>query len=720
MKISVEEKQKCLYAALIRYSSDAQTLRERAVDHLVLIALQDTNEEKAMSSGDLRRSIGRGLGTEGLRVEVVQESLIRFIELDFVEEIKIRHKNKYFVTKKGEKELLGLSKHSDKIIIPCINRMLEGYEYNGNSDDIKQICTRFIIYSFVDYGHTMAKCVTGEINNKNISQLINVQATFLKSIDGFRLTVDEKDSLYSRCLIFLKSNDQKDVEVKFLLTQSFYMGKVLELDDKDFDPLAESTFKGAVIYIDSNVVFDALFDLDDENLFDDLVDVAGKLNIELCITQSTIEEINRVINNKSQMLESIVTKLPDELYLDSKDHLLRGFIKFQKENPGAIPKEFLGSLGDIRNKMESKGIVYKALDIVEDFNINDIEHISKIVSDEAKAIRGHGKSENVAAHDAAHLLLVKNNRSNDIKSWFLTKDGSLAAVSNKVQSNHSLIFSLSSFLQCISPFVQGKSSNTLYHLFEKVLEDDVSVAGVGGLFELSELQIISEFHLDVIATEPEQLHRAFEFVKSSYLDGNEITQKNQHKVHLSLKKFLKSGVDEQKLALQEEIDRKNSDVLVMQDELLAQKELEKQLIIDNEILENNLKNSKSENYKLNFRRFLARGSLFVFGLVLSSALWMYDDKILEVIIYLELFEQGNIATSSKIYLRALGSVFFVLMSTPVCLLFKKEITGWLLTCIFMISLYNLKFVSVGLLSDFSNYIGVAILMAGLYSWIIRR
>lgn len=96
MAVSIEEKQKSLYAALIRYSSDTQSLRERSIDHLVLIGLQDTSSSSAVRAGDLRVTIGRGVGTDGIRIEYVQESLERLMLKGYVLKIELHHKPYFF------------------------------------------------------------------------------------------------------------------------------------------------------------------------------------------------------------------------------------------------------------------------------------------------------------------------------------------------------------------------------------------------------------------------------------------------------------------------------------------------------------------------------------------------------------------------------------------------------------------------------------------------
>jgi hypothetical protein len=286
--LSIEEKQKSLYAAIIRYSSDTQSLRERAVDHLVLISLQDSDVKNYFRVADIRKAIGRGVGAEGIRAEVIQDSLSRLMAREFVRQIEVKHKPAYFVDQKGVVELQALSGASNDLIIPCINRMISGVEFDCPADEVMLICKRFIINCFVEYGQSMAKCVTGEMGCNEIHSFVDARRTFSRSVQDIKICDDEKEVLYSACSAFLRSSDKRDAEVKFLLTQVYYLAKVLELDPSDFDPLAEGSFTGAVIYLDSNVIFESLFDVDNKNLFDNLVDVSKRLDIELCITQATI------------------------------------------------------------------------------------------------------------------------------------------------------------------------------------------------------------------------------------------------------------------------------------------------------------------------------------------------------------------------------------------------------------------------------------------------
>jgi predicted nucleic acid-binding protein len=454
--VSIEEKQKSLYAALIRYSSDTQSLRERAIDHLVLIGLQDsTTQNAAVRAGDLRKIIGRGVGSQGIRIELIKESLLRLIDQGFVECNEVKHRNCYYIISSGLEEVERMSEASGEIMQPCIDRMLVDFEHSGNQEEITRACKRFIVNCFVEYGQTMAKCVTGEASTREISTYINAEVTFNKSVSGLNLNPDESESLYSRFLRFLKSQDAKDVEVKFLLTQVYYLAKLLEVDDGEFDPLAKTTFSDAIIYLDSNVVFDALITNSDNGIIDDLVKISSELNIELYVTYETLDEIDRVLSSKLKTLNKIVESLPSDLYKKSNDSIFNSFLSAQDENENLTASEYIESISNIREKLISKGITCINTDVSGEVDPEKLKDISKIVKDTAKEDKGMKKSTLVSRHDAVHLLLVKNNRANGQKSWFLSKDSTLDKVSGIIAGKRSLVFSLGSFLQSVSPFVEG-------------------------------------------------------------------------------------------------------------------------------------------------------------------------------------------------------------------------------------------------------------------------
>lgn len=719
MAVSIEEKQKSLYAALIRYSSDTQSLRERSIDHLVLIGLQDTSSSSAVRAGDLRVTIGRGVGTDGIRIEYVQESLERLMLKGYVLKIELHHKPCYYVSENGKCELSGLLEESQKIIMPCIDRMLNDFDSLVDRDLLVGVGKRFIINSFVEYGHSLAQCIIGGAQHTDISRAINAEKIFSKSVNGIKLNGDEREGLYARCCRFIKSQDKKDIEVKFLLTQAYYLAKVFEIDNRDFDPLAEDTFKDAIIYLDSNVVFESIFDNNNNKYFDELVTAANKLGIKLCLTQETINEMDRVLTSKTPALEKIFNVIPELLYKNTNDHIVQGYIAFLENNPSESPEQFIQSIGDIRTELERKGVIYTEMNIAQDFDSSELSELSDVVSLIARETRGYIKSEQVARHDAAHMILVKKNRAAGKKSWFLTKDRTLTDSRLKLGLKRPLIFSLSSLIQCISPFAQGAQSDSLFNLFEKVLEDDASLRGVKGLFELSELQIISEYHQDILSTEPEQLTLAFDFVKSSLLNGQEITGKNQHKVSLEIKKFLICSSDEQKIAMQQEIVRKTNEVSIAKIALSEKEEFGRELILRNRELGVALQEKESIALGNNKTKLILRLFLALFGCLLSLPFLFFDQEISKGIKYVSASSNFNF-TEIDIFIRIIGSLFFIGLLIPFSFCFEKSTRIWILTIAISLSLHFCQIFSEATLTTLLTYLGVGVIIAGYISWQIEK
>jgi hypothetical protein len=719
MSVSIEEKQKSLYAALIRYSSDTQSLRERSIDHLVLIGLQDTSSSNSVRAGDLRVTIGRGVGTGGIRIEYVQESLERLILKSYVIKIELHHRPHYYVSTNGKSELSGLLEESQKIIMPCIDRMLYDFDTAVDRDLLVEVSKKFIINSFVDYGHNIAQCVIGEMPHTDISRIISIDKIFSKSVRDVKLNEEERTGLYSRCHRFIRSQDKKDIEVKFLLTQAYYLAKVFEIDERDFDPLAEDSFKGAIIYLDSNVVFESIFDHDNNRYFDDLISAAKKLGISLHLTQATLDEIGRVLTNKVPVLEKIFSVIPEQLYRNTNDHIVQGYIEFLGGNPGESPLKFIQSIGDIREGLERRGVVYEDMNIEQDFNSTNLAEISSLVRLIACETRGFNKTVQVANHDAAHLMLVIKNRSAGKKSWFLTKDKTLADARLRFEQKRPLFFSISTLVQCISPFAQGSQSDSLFNLFEKVLEDDASLRGVNGLFELSELQIISEYHQDILSTEPEQLNLAFDYVKSTLLNGQEITNKNQHKVSLEIKKFLRCSSDQQKNIMQQEIARKTHEMIMVKGELSEKEELEKDLILKNQQLGLELEENKSKSVSNGRKKLILRAFLALFGTLLSFPLFFFDHEISVGVKHVSA-QSGLDFTNMEIIIRVIGSVIFMALLIPFSFCFEKNVRVWILTIAISLSIYFCRLFTEVDITSILTYLSIATIVASYISWQLKK
>jgi hypothetical protein len=81
-----------------------------------------------------------------------------------------------------------------------------------------------------------------------------------------------------------------------------------------------------------------------------------------------------------------------------------------------------------------------------------------------------------------------------------------------------------------------------------------------GFLDVSELKLVAEMHADFLATPPEKLVLAFDFIKTTVLLGNPYRTDDFSKVSLELKKYLSSSSNEIQKSLAMEVERQNSEV----------------------------------------------------------------------------------------------------------------------------------------------------------------
>lgn len=712
MKLSNNEKQKTLYAALLRFSSDGRSLREKTIEHLIIIALEGTTigNGDGVTTGDLRRKIGSGLGTEGIKVSLIQEALDRMESNGLIERGRVRHKSSAKLTPKGAKALEELSDKSEKLISKPINMLLKDYSAEFDLQKAEVIVKKFIVNCFVDYGHNIALNILGKVNDTDFSSTIDFDRIFAKSISSTRLSIEEIESLEDRCYLFLKNKDKEFVDLKFLLTQVFYVGKVLELDISDFDPIGEASFKNAIIYLDSNVILESIFDHDRTNFLSDLVRLVKRFSVQFYVTNETIEEINRVLKSRIKDLEKISENLPQELYEQTNDEFVNDFLTFQVKNPDGTPKEFMSEIGDIRDILEGQGITYVDAEVECDFDQRIVSDLSKEIDFIAKQIRGWGKSNSVANHDANHLLLVKKNRDNCEKSWFLSKDNTLLKLNSKViPSSTPYIFSLSAFLQWISPFVEGSKFDSLENLFSNVMDGEILHKGASNLFDLSELNVIAEYHVDLMATDPKKLSMAFDYVKKCILDGKEINHENQHKVNFEIKKYIACNTDEEIQQLISEAERQK-------EKARREEENSKRLVMENidlgadlSTLESSLGISKTKAIKSHRNFLIISIAIFLIGCFVSLFIWTYDAEISRAI-NAGFPESKNLIESLPFpFVKAIGSLFFMLSGLMLCSCFRNIKTG-LITTLFAVSIYQSRIISTNTMDEFVSYADFAVFL----------
>ena len=633
--MTVEEKRQILYAALLRYSPEAGSLRERSLDRLVLIALLESSPSQPLRVGEIQKLAHVEPMSPGLRTEVIQDTLDRLMNRNKVDHVLLKTKHAYYLADTGRSDIDEAAESAVHLFEPVLSRMLQDTSALCNERDGAIVCRSFISECFARFGQQIAKAVTGEFTKEQLLDSVDIQGAFQAAIRSVPLSVEAIQSLEARCIRFLRSTERDDEELKFRLTQGYYVAQLLGMNAYEFNPIADDAFREAVFYIDTNILVGRLLSDEDARLFDELVRICKVLEINLRVSRATINETRWVAAGRLEGLENVLATVPSELVSRTRDQFLDAFMEARRSSPEVTAEKFLARFDEIPSLLENLGIELYDSTAEEIIGDRDVDRECEVVHQAAVKTRGWGKSRQVCLHDVCHYLLIQDERRDGHKAWFLTRDKTLSQATVDLGGGGQLpfCFPLAGFLQSVSPFLEAPDAHrSLVDLFSAVLIGEVGDISGESLFSLSELKIISEFHTDVLSTPVEQLVPAFDYVKSNVLGGKSYQREDHTKVALELKKFLTSSMGEKQIILQAEATRqKNVAASERAERKLAQQDAEdKQAVVSR--LEAEVQEAGRRQVADARREGRLRAGFAVLGALLTACVWAFDSELVATIL----------------------------------------------------------------------------------------
>lgn len=555
--LTIEEKRQVVYSSLLRYASEAIPLRERALNRAVAGALLGSTAEEPFRVGRIQENLRYRPDAPQIRTEVIQSTLKRLIDEGLVTATLLMTRKAYYQTPKGVEEVAKVISSTGELFDLVLRGVLRNTRHIFAYETGAAVFRKFVFQCFARFGQVIAKSVAGQIDHDTMLRNADVETAFSAAIVGRNLSTEAIDSLRARCYSFLRSQEPDDERLKFYLTQGYYFSQLLGLESAKFDPLNEQAFAGAVFYLDTNVLLGGISDTaENVAVFGEMVTVAKRISIELRVTRATINEVRRVAADRLSILKQIQEVIPEELAHRTEDQYIQGFLAARDDDPKLSPEMFLERFERITERIENE-LQLIIDDRTEDQIVDgrDVSQIARIMNEAAEETRGHGKSEPVLMHDVCHFVAVQDIREDGNKAWFLTRDRTLSQASIRLAGDDSLFsFQLFGFLQSISPFLTSVSEEQPFaDVFSDFLAENIFP--VGNLFEARELAIMAEFHADVMATPPELLVQAFDYVKSNTLKGAPYKRSDIPIVSLEIKKFLACSREDRLAALQAERER---------------------------------------------------------------------------------------------------------------------------------------------------------------------
>lgn len=430
-QLEIEQRRASLYASLLRAAPEATYFRERALDHVVLSGLWESSEANPMKAGIVERNLYKDSRPFTLRVETVKKTLDRLVQKGLVGTFTERKKPVYYLTEMGCKTLEKELEASKDFFTPVIDRLLKDIDPSIPHEVGAAIIRHFILECFAQFGRQIANSVLGQTSKETLANNDEVYSAFQNAIANHDLEACAVESLEYQCTSFLKSNHPQDENLKFHLTQSYYLLEILGANGTGFDPLAEQTFNGSVFYLDTNVVISGLLSYHQKNSpFKEMISLAKRLGIELTVTGTTLQEASVVTNQRFTEIDKFIRQVPEKIKDLAHDDFLESYLAACEQNPTLTLEEFFTPLTNAIERLTEWGIV-----VVDKISENLIsqnprkESIGAIIQEEAFNARGREKKPNILRHDLGHFILVMEERKQNPKVWFLTNDRSLEIAS---------------------------------------------------------------------------------------------------------------------------------------------------------------------------------------------------------------------------------------------------------------------------------------------------
>jgi len=354
--MTIEERRQCLYASLLRFTPEAKSLRDRALDKLILVSLVGSSEHEPFRVGRIRDNIMASSGSVGVRPKTIQESLKRLIAKGKVSETELRKRRAYFLAELGYSDIATSETTASQLFEPVLSYLTEDLDPSLPDEDARDIFIKFISIMFSVFGHKIAQVVTSTLSIVEFADSVNMNQLVGRAIGERSLSPHVMDSIKARCKRFIRSEDPASVKLKFRLTQGFYIAQLLGVDSAGFNPLARESFKGSIMFLDTNTVISRIMDLEEASMFDEVVSISKGLGIDLRISRATIDELEDVLPKQLDDLKKVIETVPHELIEQAEGDFVDSYIGWLTDNPDGGFDAFVAQIETVDSIIENSDI----------------------------------------------------------------------------------------------------------------------------------------------------------------------------------------------------------------------------------------------------------------------------------------------------------------------------------------------------------------------------
>jgi len=440
-------------------------LREELQEYLVIVSILESKDNPTVR--EICEFLSNKLGVKEFPERIVIESLERLIDKNQVRKIQENNLDHFKAENLIEKKITGYSIEYNSIVDKFFNEIFKNVEkYHRPLTEVekKQIQYSILIsfgVIFKSFGVEVASIFyRGRLKEIHQTKFDDFCIIIKNNLNKF---IPEEN--IKQCIIEVISHSFEKPSLEFSkflfsLSQAYYLVEILNLDPEG-QKLIYKKFSNKKLFLDTNVVINLIFDIEKkkEKIRKKELDLARFLKYNIFVTKRTIAEFNTWMEDQKKS-EKIIEKIEIPRFEKTQhileDGALKDFLIKKINQPSLTWKGYLAKFAKIEDiLLKNYGIsIDNSFDSVLQGEEKTVQYLIPILQSYSH------KSDNVAQHDAAHIIFIQKIRDitqQDIlgpNCWFLTNDSSLYNVEREYhpQEIPSTIFG-AHWIQMISPFL---------------------------------------------------------------------------------------------------------------------------------------------------------------------------------------------------------------------------------------------------------------------------
>lgn len=273
-----------------------------------------------------------------------------------------------------------------------------------------------------------------------------------------------REAVKTTLMEMMRDPDDEFVEYLFYMRQNFLCLEVLNLDP-DCRTLEREEFSKKRLILDTNILLSLTLQNEFHAQTIKLIENTRKLGCSIYVTRRTLGEFGEVLEKSKRILEQL--KATGRQLSGVTNAFIRTYAGLILQGKPLASSEFFDQFSNMDSLLTSFGVM------VLEGKHEEIEELPKYkdlileVKRCFEAFRLRKKTDDVAEHDAFHLLLVKTLRSPEEDTilgpdvWFLSSDLTLSCTDKFTNSeftfsdNTSPVMIADIWNEIISPFLIG-------------------------------------------------------------------------------------------------------------------------------------------------------------------------------------------------------------------------------------------------------------------------